>query len=145
MACKTIFVTVLAIGLASMQGCGSTSVCSTIDHAERTKLSCERCGCFELVSIGGGFVGGTLDAKSMGLFQALVIKSDSVLDYYDHDTLLWSHTFKLRRKSLGGTRSQLTVLDTGSDDRTFAFKGRDTIVAFHEGWIDDSPLTFVRN
>jgi hypothetical protein len=99
-----------------------------------------------LVRIGGGFVGGSFDAKSEGLYNAIVIKSDSTLDYYKSDTLLWSRKFRVYTRPLKRTQIILTVLDLGWGDSNpvYSLEGRDTIIIFNEETMDDSPLTFIR-
>jgi hypothetical protein len=135
----------MIVGILSIQGCRSTSICSKFEHIYRTTSDCGICGCFELVRIGGGFVGGSFDAKFEGLYEAIVIKPDSILDFYNNDTLLWSRKFRIYTRPLKRTQIELTIIDLGWDSNpVYSLHGRDTIVVFNEGWIDDSPLTFVR-
>jgi hypothetical protein len=145
MTSKSYFIAYMIVGILSIQGCRSTSICSKIEQANRATSNCGICGCFELVRIGGGFVGGIFDAKSQGLYNAIIIRADSILDYYNNDTLLWSHKFRIYTRPLKRTQIELTVIDFGwGQNPVFSLEGRDTIVIFNEGWIDDSPQIFIR-
>lgn len=129
-----------------MQGCSISSTCKNIKTQNRKYNRDNSCSCFELTKIGGGFVGGSIDAKSIGLYQALVIHSDSLLDYFENDTLRWSKKFSFYQRQIKGTKITMTAMDLGWGDinPVYSFQGKDTIIIFNAETIDDSPLMFVR-
>lgn len=136
----------ILIMIIAIQACHSASICSKLKRGDGANSECEGCECFELATIGGGIVGGTFDAKSQGLFSAIVIRSDSTLAYFERDSLLWSRTFRVYTRPSRGIKGEITVIDLGfnNPEQVFVYRGRDSIVIFHEGAIDDSPLTFIR-
>jgi hypothetical protein len=133
-----------------LQSCHPSSLCSKL-HPDIGGISgCGSCGCYELVTIGGGIAGGTLDAKALGMSRAIVLNADSTLSYYQRDSVAWRRPFHVYTRFLKQTPIRITVIDLGFEDAqelqyVYRFSGPDTIVAFHEGWIDDSPLAFVRH
>ena len=79
--------------MLSSYDCQTTSICAKLAQPDCKDQSLQLCGCFDLVLMRGGFAGGDYDPHDDKIFEAILIRQDSSLEYYRHDTLLWKSTF----------------------------------------------------
>ena len=125
------------IGISSYD-CQSTSICAKLDRPDCRDQSLNLCGCFDLVLMRGGFARGDYDPHEENIYEAILIRQDSSLEYYRHDTLLWRSSFVIVRKpggEKGKAASELQLVDRdmhiGVEDADHLWTGEPFPDAFH--------------
>ena len=119
---------VVFLGILSIEGCYSTTVCSKIEFTSSSNSKCEICGCFDLEKMRGGFAGGDYDPHDDGIYQSIILRNDNTFELYQNDTLLWRTSYEIIVNSHNEKRNalvRLKLVDTSGQDLNYGISFED--------------------
>jgi hypothetical protein len=134
---------VLLLGIVLLStGCQPSRVCSRLPAITSEAPRDSICGCFDLERISGGIAGGWHDARSQGLFRALVIRPGSQIEFYEGDSLRLTTQFEINTQY---QRLNLSLQSEYYPGLSLYMIGRDTVIAWQRNVADGVDDMYVRN
>jgi len=99
--------------ILTCSGCKYSLVCSKLERPACPRTASVPCGCFDLVKMTGGFAGETLDPRDNGMHEAIIIRSDSTVEFYRNDSMFSRSSFRVTKESVTykGKREDRTILE----------------------------------
>jgi len=102
-----------------LMGCGHGSVCSKLTAPVCPDSTLVPCGCFDAVLMRGGIMGGDYDPRDEGIHQAIVLRPDSTVEFYDDTTRTSSSRYTITRVMDGNQNRpvfELRLIGPGDPD-----------------------------